>query len=120
MLVPPMSKAMIFSNPARFPMAAAPTTPAAGPLSRLSFGRYPSRDTNPPALVITSNSPPDKASLTQSRYSVINGPRYASTTVVSARGTALIKGANWAEQATYPKPHFSNTSLTANSCEGFW
>ena len=115
-----MSKAMIFSSPARLPTNTAPTTPAAGPLSRPSFGRYPARDTNPPALVITSNSPPDKTLLTPSRYSVINGPRYASTTVVSARGTALMKGASWAEQATYSKPHFSSTSLMANSCEEFW
>jgi len=57
-LVPPMSKPITRPAPVRRPTIAAPTTPPAGPLSRLSTGRQLRASTRPPALVITCSVAP--------------------------------------------------------------
>jgi hypothetical protein len=62
-----MSKAITRASPERRPASAAPTTPPAGPESKLSLGwKLPAR-TSPPALVITWSEPAGSAEETRSR-----------------------------------------------------
>ncbi len=70
-----MSKAMTRVSPLRRPAATAPTTPPAGPDSRLSLGWNSEAPTSPPALVIRWSMPDPSGRRTRSRYSSMTSAR---------------------------------------------
>ena len=118
-LVPPMSKLITRSYPAPRPTRAAPATPPAGPESRLSLAWKEPLRSSPPALVITCSRSPSRPPCTRSRYPPTTGPRYASTTAVSARGSSLMNGASAAEPTTCSNPISRRKSASCSSCSGF-
>jgi hypothetical protein len=125
-VVPPMSKVMMLACPARPPKRAAPTTPAAGPLSTTMAGFLITCSTSivPPLdCIITSgasNPCCTRRCCRERRYVVTSGPTYAFTTVVLVRSYSRISGNTSLDIETkHSGSAAENRSPMRRSCRGF-
>ena len=119
-----MSKAIASANPARRATSPAPTTPAAGPETRIVAGcaAASSTEATPPADCITSGSgsPASRAPAASARrYRPATGARYASAAVVDARSYSRNSGATSCDATTWtPGCRRRSSAATASSCPG--
>lgn len=113
-----MSKPMTRSNPACPDVRAMPTTPPAGPDSTASLPRKCAASRSPPLDCMNISRTDSSSPATSSTYRRRIGERYASTTVVSPRGTSLISGLTSCEQLTWVKPASRAAAATAVSWAG--
>ena len=99
-----MSNPITLSNPASADSRTIPTSPPAGPDRIASLPRKCRASASPPLDCMNIRRVPPTAAATRSTYRRRIGERYASTTVVSPRGTSFISGLTSLDSDTWGKP----------------